>query len=666
MKRLIVLILLIAGLATGGFYSFKQHQRSKCEAWLAEADQFMPQGYYASAIEVLTLYFSNKNCRTKTDIHAITLLSEARLHVPLPDNAHLAQEIMLNKLGWSLKRDPRYHLPQAVAYLGGEKWLEAQRSARKAEGQQAALILLAASIKLDDEENILHALEELHSVETSPLVWAIVETSLISAEAVQFDVKDIVPSIPREWRTFASRILAPSVPDGFMFLEQLSLTPLEGEDLTIATSLLLSEGRPLDAIAALENASEGLTAEQASLLAKLYWRIGMFHKLVYRFPENILDTAPLLNVQLLKCLGAYALEAKCEFKMDTADIQKRYGKYAASVWGELAQNLSNGKIEYAPTLNALERAGDILPDMGPIFQLKSKLYQAIGENELALIAEKNGAILSGKGPEWAVFENAGEKTDNTEICEGFVSDAKIDNLALIRACVEEADKTTNLHVEAIKNASPEKAIFWRLVEARYLLMSGESAQVAKAIQILRPVLKWAPNNARAFQLLSVAYAYFDDLEATYAHLATAVKLRPEFTVEATRLALGFYQNGKELSGKQLAHWWGAFTHIELNQYNRSSEVELRNLVRDRLMLLAQIAEDSKDHDLALAVYLKLLEIEEVNHIALNNLAYKLYETQGDLQHALELAERAVKLAPNVTEYQATLSDIQQAIEAQGS
>lgn len=663
MRRLIVIFLSVAVLAGAGFFGFKNHQKDKCAGWVRQAEQQISQGYYASAIEVLTLYFSNQHCRTKMDVHAISLLSDARPHVPLPDNAHLAQEMMLNKLGWSLKRDPAYYLPQAIAYLSGGKWLEAQKSADKAEGQQAALIFLAASIRLDDQENIQAAIEKLQAVGASSFVWAIVEQSLEARFPENETEYVLPPAVSNTWRDFAAGILTPSAADGALYLDDAGIRPLTGEDLTIAVSLLLAEDRPLDAIKVLEKSQNFLAAEQSTILAKLYWRTGLYHKLVYRFEPGNLEQERLLEVRLLKCLGEYALEGRCEFALDKQDVQKRYGRYSASVWGELSQSLSAQHFDTSSTVNAINRASELLSDVGPLFQLQSKLYEEIGEKELAASTFRKGELLSGNGPEWLLYPGEQQEDIGANVCDGFAEDFAITDLISIRECTEKADGITNDHVNAIKSASPDKAIYWRLMEARQLLVTAESDQVAKAIQILRPILKWAPDNAKAFQLLSIAYAYFDDLEAAYAHLATAVKLKPALTVEATRLALGFYQGGDKLSAKQLAHWWGAFTHIEMSRYSNSTEEELQNLIRERLLLLAQIAEEGEDNQLAFEVYVKLLETEAENHIVLNNLAYKLYEMNGDLNHALQLAEKAVSLAPAVEEYQATLSDIQRAIEA---
>ncbi len=664
MKRLIVLGMLLA-IGGASVFLYRDYRKQQCIGWFEGAQNSEKAGYFASAIETLTIYFSTDSCRSKLDPQAVAILANSRLHVPLPENSHLAQQLMLNRLGWSLKRDPKFYLPQATAFLGAGRWQEAQNAALKASGPEAALILIAASAKLSDEKGMEYGLLHLRDSGASEFQWALVKNLIEDQTLFSGDLHEFFPNISHGVEAFAAALLSLEMEKGILEGFDSKLFLINEMDLTIASSMLIASGRAKDVVSILEAGTDLLTDKLVIKLAKTRWNLGQYELLATGDP--ILEKAGknLAEIQLVKCLAQISIGTNCNVAFYQQDYAARHGKFATAKWGDLFDALSSPSPNVTHMINAINAAGDLLKGIGAIHQYHTALLAKIGEPELAQYYFARGNMLSGKSPAWPDLEKVANNIANSSCVDEQPSLTPV-MLPVWQQCVEAGLPLSAETITNLRSISPDQATFWRLLEARYLLKQGNDEDAARAINLLRPVIRWVPKKARPHQMIASAYAHFGDMEAAYGHLATSVKLRPEFSVEASRLALGFYLKERKLSAEQLVHWWVSLTYIELAARSETDSARTRALLADRLLLLAEVAEQKSDATLAKAAYTKLLEAETANHVALNNLAYKIFETQGDLQRALKLARKAVFVAPQVQEYGNTLKDIQLAIEAEAS
>ncbi|MEX0297707.1 MAG: hypothetical protein AB3N28_01455 [Kordiimonas sp.] len=660
MKRLLISgLLLVLGVAT--VFMYRDYRKEQCISWFEKARTEEKSGYFASAIETLTIYFTTDACRSKLDPRAVAILANARIHVPLPDNNHLAQQLMLNKLGWSLKRDPQFHLPEATALLGAGRWKAAQKAALKVKGYEGALILIAASVKLKDATGLEYGLLHLRDSDASQFQWAVVSNLMQDQMEATADLHRLLPKLPRELKDFVSAILSDDLSIG-AFEKLNDGTFLTTElDLKTASSLLIAGGKFEETVSLIETNADLVTEQTALTLSKVRWRLGQYERLASGDPlvEKVKQASA--EIKLVECLAQLSTRGECVVTFSVESFSARHGKFAAAKWARLFDVLSAPSLNIKNTINAINAAEDLFQGVGPIHQYQAALLEEIGEPELAQNYAIKGMVLSGEAPEWANIQAATLESAEYD-CSGDMSSKAFDVIPAWQRCVENGQIIPAVNLEKLKSISPDQATFWRMVEARNLLQQENDEDAAKAINLLRPIIRWVPEKARPHQLIASAYAYFDDMEAAYGHIATSVKLNPEFSIEASRLALGLYLNEQKLSAEQLVHWWVSLTYIELAARNNKNSNKARLLLRDRLLLLAELAEQGKDAKLAKAAYAKLLEAETNNHVALNNLAYKIFETDGDLHQALKLAQKAVLIAPKVLEYGKTLKDIQIAIE----
>ena len=139
----------------------------------------------------------------------------------------------------------------------------------------------------------------------------------------------------------------------------------------------------------------------------------------------------------------------------------------------------------------------------------------------------------------------------------------------------------------------------------------------------------------------------------------AVSSNPKSTVASLRLSLHFYAADNGLSATELNHWWETLTRAEVGTKDPESASAL---IVERAMILAAIAEEEQDALLAINAYQTVLKEQPDNHVALNNLAVWLTRDPKTLLDAKRFAEAAIAQDPEQPEYQATLQDVERAIQ----
>lgn len=690
MKIKLAILGACTALLAGGYAGYGALMKDRCQGWLAEAETLSGDGFYSAAISEITLYFSSNRCRGRSDPDALSLLARARVHVPLPDNAHLAQGLSLSKIGLSLQEDADRSLDMATAYAARGSWREARSAALKAARPhrdtsasgdiakpddigaediraRAGLIALGASAALGDTDGVAHALGLLQEGGASDFQWALVRQIVSNGGTVFDDMAGLLPPARGDYGPLV-RILsgdrAADVPPGYTgrIAPALSL-----DDLSAAASLLTAMGRDRLAAALLDQPSRALSGPLLTRLARFYWQTGAHGRLADGFLERAhLGTMPA-EVHLIVCLARRVAARACDANFDAADYERRHGLYAASRWQAVLDSLRAEPFSPAVTLDAIGAMGSLADQSGVVLQLRATLLSAIGEEALARgylrradlfgMGEAVDALRPGTA---AAIDCSG---DDRAACIRDLLRRDPGDLTLWRAGLDAGMVPTAEQIDLLRDVSPSEATLWRVTTARAMLRDMTDEDAAGALSLLRSVLRAGPSEPYPYLLAATGFAYFGDHTALCNQLSEAVRAAPDSTVAVLRLALGLYEKNPDIAPHTLVTWWSGLTWLEMSVRGRQkTTTDAVRLVRQRLALLAGYAGDRQDDDLSEAVYEALLQMEPRDHIALNNLAYLLLRRGGDLSRAAGMATQAVALMPDQSEYQSTLRDIEAALE----
>lgn len=663
--RIVFSVTLLVGAGTG-YIAYDRTVSNRCTEWLTNAGSFNNQGYYSQTIEQLTLYFSTDRCRTVSDANAIKLLSEARIHVPLPQNAHLSQQLALANLGWKLKRDDQYHLIGASAALVRGSWAEARKSARQSKGTRAALIALTASIRLADLDSAKDDLEWFVLSDASHFQWSLLQQLLFQEPELQILVGSQAPKIDKNIQALAALSAGADAPLVATSTVNNLKTALSDDDLSTATSLLIAQGHQQIAKALLDQPERQLSAPLLTRHARLLWGQKDLKTLSTFHGRSHQETMPG-EVHMIVCLADLEINQNCTNRFDSEDYQRRYGAYAASRWGKLLSELSRSPIKSSLVLDALSSMKDLVAASPVAQQLAGIHYNLIGETVLAEYYFSRALAFGLEIPlnqaDTIVDTDLAKEScaaTNTKCISHRLSN-NIEDFQLWRRALSSGFKPDAKMLKLLRGASPKEATLWRLAQAHAATNAGTDQSMAESLQLIRPVLKWTPDAAMPNLLASAGTAHFSDNDATYGHLATAAKSDPNSAVAALRLALHYYNNGS-ISPSELVHWWTSITRLEMKARGaKASDIRIKGLLLERLAILALEGEQRKDKTLAMATYETILEISPNHHIALNNVAVILSEESVDLYRAERMALKAVTLQPNEPEYRRTLKDVQGAI-----
>ena len=632
MKYLIAGSVLAVSIATGaiGLKAFKEHRRGLCTSWLAAAEAAEASGYYGRAIDQLTLYFSETDCRGKSDPTAIKTLARARPQVPLPGGNELIQQLSLSRLGWQLERDPSFQLTQAKAALAVGDWHAAAQFADYSSDTQATFIKVAANARMKNWQKLQETLDELDVERISAFQHALLEEMLIEAP-VNLPQKAPNP----QTRDFAKSILRGG--DEYLARKASAIKDqLNHDDLTIATNFLTAARQDKAVIALLDQPTRSMPSTLLKKLAQQYWSNSNYRALTSLTQRNV-KTALSGETLLLVCLAERALKGNCTVSIDGKEYSERFGTYASNRWQNLFRLLKSSQTPAHEIVDALVAMEDLIKREPVAYQLLASLYEELGESNLAKRFKGAASVFNlaphgqwrpARKPEWT-----------NKLSEGYMpSEAEVQTL------------------EAI---SPEQSILWRLAKSRLSLSRASDEGAAEALRTIRPVLGWAPEVAEAQLIAASSTAHFGDHDASYGHLMNTVSSNPKSSVASLRLSLHFYAADNGLSATELNHWWETLTRTEVGTKDPESASAL---IVERAMILAAIAEEEQDALLAINAYQTVLKEQPDNHVALNNLAVWLTRDPKTLLDAKRYAEAAIAQDPEQPEYQATLQDVERAIQ----
>ena len=638
MKKILILGLIVV-CATGGvvgFKHYKSYRNNMCVSWLTQARAAEHSGYHAKAIEHLTLYFSEADCRGKNDPAAIETFSVARLNVPIPGGGEVAQQLSLSRVGWRLGRNPEFQLMQAKAALAIGDWHSAAELASYSRTGQSVLIRIAALVRMKDWAELQTIIDELDQKTVSPFQRSLLSTLLVNspvtapAGAARPDLEHLARHALRGG-TGNIKATANSVK-----------SILTDDDLTVATTLLTAAGEYEVVIELLDQPRRSLPSGLLKRLAFQFWSTSN-HRALMNFPVRNSYRPLKAEVLLLMCLAERELTENCSIKFDEMDYGKRYGRYAAQNWSRLFKLLNDADTPAHTIVDALVSMVDLVKTEPAAYQLLASLYGELDETELEARFTRTASMF-GLAPS-GNWQRSPAPSWTERLSDGF--------------------RPTKSQVELLEDVSPDQATLWRLAKSHLALSEANDEGAAEALRIVRPVLSWAPEVAAAQLIAASSTAHFGDYEASFGHLMTAVKSDAKSAVAALRLSLHFYKQQNGLSATELHHWWETISRAEVSTTNPGSVgPKIRQLLVDRSLILAAIAEEEQDEKLARNAYWSVLKEEPSNHIAMNNLAVWLAKDDRELEKAKQLAKAAVALDPEQAEYRLTLEDINRAMEGE--
>jgi tetratricopeptide (TPR) repeat protein len=668
MKWKIGLVIVLLGAAVG-LYEYKQSRiQTRCNEWFEVSKSYEERGYYSLAIEQLTLFFAQDKCRGRNDPHAVELLVKSRVHVPLPGNAHLAQQVSLSQYGWHLKRNDEHHVRMASANLVSGNWLAAHRSAQKARGAQAALIELVSSVFIANHEYTEIAVTRLAKAGPSQLQAAMARILLSRNPEIESLAERIEkPEAP--YARLAIKLLEPDVVEYSIIDAGAIRAKLSDNDLAIASTLLKNAGSLELASVLLDQPQRPLSKALLLRLVDLLWLQNLKQVLGPQFLRRKATETMPAEAYLAICLVSRRQDTACQYRFPEVEYESRYGPHASRNWALVLKELSKDQPQPHIILTAMETMEDLNKGSGLVHMLASSMYTSIEETDLAIKALRRANWLGHSRPitQLTYQKLAPNCVERDVVCleKALLNDPS--NHALWHTALASGITAKPALALQLRDASPVRATLWRTVHANLALKEGTDKATAKALKLIRPVLQDTPTQSVPHLIAASATARFKDLDAAYLHLANAVKANPDKAVAALRLTIGFYETDRSIDVAGLVQWWQKITRLEMIARGQTVQGEkTKNLVAERLAILATYAEEKGFIKLAETTYRSMLELSPENHMALNNLAYKLYEQNKSLEDALMMAETAMSLAPTILEYGKTLRVIQAQLEKEGA
>ncbi len=165
-----------------------------------------------------------------------------------------------------------------------------------------------------------------------------------------------------------------------------------------------------------------------------------------------------------------------------------------------------------------------------------------------------------------------------------------------------------------------------------------AGQYDRAVAVLREELEKSPGSVSLRELLAATLGRAGDHEGAIREYQTLVSANPE----SPDLRLGLGSVYRKAGDAEAA----------IREFSRAAEQAPEQPLA--WLLLAVTSQNAGHTEQAVNAYRKVIELEPDNAAACNNLAFALADEERDLDEALELANRAVRQAPEEPNLQGTL------------
>lgn len=659
MKKTVLFCIPLLALAAVGVLSFQSHQKNLCQTWYHQAQSYYTQGFFADTIRTGMIYLSKPACRGKQDMKLMPLLAKARLMVPLPDQAHLSAHLLMARQGMRLQQNDDLLLAIAEANAVKGQWAEAAHILTKLDQKDhpTALRIRLISAVQQQQKKMIKTLytSYMSSTASAPEKAIINRMTLNRFPAFQA----ISPTLPVPAVRLADILFSKKITTADLaFINEIK-SQLNDQSLTLAVSAA-QIGRHWSVVTALLTQPQRPLKDDLLLkLGKILWQQKNWHKLTQDFPQYARKGHPSSATLLLICMARRATGQPCTTAYDPIFQRRVEGIYVARHYTPLMQAMEAKTPNLKDMINGLDSLDDLRDTLGFTDQFQAFLYRKTGDRVLAAWHDRRARFFNLQPHDFKI-------TIPSPL------------LPLMQAYFK-GEPLSNQQQDMLIKHSPAKSLPWRLIAARRMLAktttykhkAQQQQTTAQAVKTLRPTLKWGGNHFGPHLLMSQAYAQFGDEQNSFNHLLKSTELHPDSAVQACRFAVQLYENKTLNSPEKLVHWWQNITHIELKQKTRLKQRKPQPIMRERLYILAQYAEQKNDPALYRATYEALVRYEPQNDIALNNLAYSLLEKhQGQkavhpsplLMRALTLVNKAIQLNPRIKEYESTRQDITTEIE----
>ncbi|MEE4298340.1 MAG: hypothetical protein V2J24_02760 [Pseudomonadales bacterium] len=668
-------------LTVGGWHLAERRIADRCSQWLDAGRAELREGSALRALHALGRALREPACGATEDARAWTDYARARVRVRAPELAHVSEAISALRHAHALEpADPEIGTALAEALLGVGLHDEAaatadrvlDRSDHPAARRIAAGALLAAGRtrelleRLDGDRWVEQGfwfratrlllrtdrgpghgsrVDRLLAAESDPAARAVLG-ALAGRTGPAPDPAALVAELTAPERAAAADVIGAAL----LWLQQLEqpalmlellahhAASLEGPLRTRLAALAWQADRR-DLVAAALEAGPVALYETPELLA--YGAIAGHAASVAAMREHpAQDTAVgrawrSLTLAVLDASGPAAVADASTQVLRDAPGSALAQTLAAEAWLQL------GELQRAEALAS--RAMRSEP-----FWSQPRLLRGVAR---AQRASSTDAVESGDAPCVASPELA----PSYRACARRALPAGAEPWQVLLVAIGDATRAGDLRaadelVEALRATSPGRATLWRLASARTLLATRRREEdTARAALRLREVLEILPRHAEARMLLGLALARLRDYVAGRADVLEAVKLAPELWREGLRMAVLIDREQQDGGGAELVQLARrVIARAPLSETARHA-TETRWL---RSLLVA--TEGERTSGLQLAAYARLVELEPDLDFALNNYAWLLYEKREALATALELAGRAVALAPDNAAYGDTL------------
>jgi tetratricopeptide (TPR) repeat protein len=382
----------------------------------------------------------------------------------------------------------------------------------------------------------------------------------------------------------------------------------------------------------------------------------MKHEIEAFVRENKTDLAYAKNNEILKIdpkdPEARGLEAT--FKLDKGDVTEAMTDLQSVVTAKpnnfVARfNLGRAHFargEYEQARQEFDKAVELRPDYLPARLAQTQVALLRGDNEGAVrsadeILKMNPASVQGKVMKAAALQRLQKFDDARAILEPVLEKNPKQVETLLELGVLNLNQRRNKEaIELFQRAwaAAPTNIRGLLGESKAYLLDG---QVAKSVELVQTESQKQPDRTDLLRELGnaqMAAGQFDAAIGTYQSLLAKVK--------DPRVLAGVWS-----SIAQAYRYKGDVPHsVEALEKSRQGVPDNPSVVTSLGMLYDEMGKK----DIAKKYYETALRLDQSNPFALNNLAYLITESNGDLNEALTYAQRAKQKLPNYTEITDTL------------
>jgi tetratricopeptide (TPR) repeat protein len=326
--------------------------------------------------------------------------------------------------------------------------------------------------------------------------------------------------------------------------------------------------------------------------------------------------------------------------------------------------------DYKTLLRQNSRDPRVHYGLGRAFQLKgdfpsakAELHQAVqldanyAAPRLALIEIALAQHKSDEAIQWAdVAISADSRNTTARLMKalalreaGRLNDSRVELEQVIKAAPQEKSAYLQLGLLEIeeKNFNKAEDLFAKLqslggdvssAAAGLAVLYSKEGQLEKAYGLLKKALEHSPDHLLVHELLATVAMQAHQFDRAIAEYHAFLLIKPNDVSIHLRLAEAFRLKG------------------DFNSYVSTLERAQKLFPGDLMatVLLASAMESVGQEDVALKLYRHAQELQPADPRVLNNLAYAIIETNGNIDEAMRLAQFAVKNSPDQPRFADTL------------